>query len=150
MKRFTLLVAVVSGLLLATVHAADKEVDLKGVKCIVATDKDAKADKTADYKGGKVYFCCGNCPKAFAKDEKKFGTKANAQLVQTGQTKQGKCPISGAEINNEKELTVGGAKVKFCCDNCKGKVEKEKGDKQLEMVFGEDAWKKGEFKVETK
>lgn len=148
MKRFSLLVAVACGLLLTTVYAAD--VDLKGVKCIVATDKDAKADKSVDFKGGKVYFCCGNCPKAFSKDEKKYTTKANAQLVQTGQAKQGKCPISGQPVNDEKELTVGGAKVKFCCDNCKGKVEKAKGDEQLNLVFSEEAWKKGEFKVEKK
>jgi len=152
MRRFSLLVAIASGLLLASVHAADtdKEVDLKGIKCIVATDKDAKADKTADYKEGKVYFCCGNCPKAFAKDEKKYATKANAQLVATKQAKQHKCPITGKDVNSEKELTVGGAKVQFCCDNCKGKVDKATGDDQLELVFSDKAFEKGEFKVEKK
>ena len=41
-------------------YAADVKLD--GVKCIVAAKNDAKADKTRDYKDGKVYFCCDNCP----------------------------------------------------------------------------------------
>ncbi len=147
MKRFSLLV-VTLGFALTTAYAADVKLD--GVKCIVNGKAAAKADKSADYKGGKVYFCCDNCPKAFAADEKKFSTKANAQLVATGQAKQGKCPISGKDVDKSKELTVGGAKVQFCCDNCKGAVEKATGDDQLAKVFSEDAWKKGEFKVEKK
>jgi len=150
MRRFSLLVAIASGLLLATAYAADEKVDLKGAKCIVNAKADAKADKSRDYKDGKVYFCCDNCPKKFDKDAKEFTLKANAQLIQTEQAKQGKCPISGQDVNTEKELTVGGAKVKFCCDMCKGKVEKATGDDQLKLVFSDEAWKKGEFKVEKK
>ncbi len=147
MKRFSLLV-VTLGFALTSAYAADVKLD--GVKCIVAGNNAAKADKTRDYKGGKVYFCCDNCPKKFDGDQKAFATKANAQLVQTGQAKQGKCPISGQAVDATKELTVGGAKVHFCCGNCKGKVEKAEGDKKLDLVFSEDAWKKGEFKVEKK
>jgi len=147
MRRISLLV-ITLGFALTTAYAA--EVKLDGVKCIVAAKNDAKADKTRDYKGGKVYFCCDMCPKAFDKDEKKFASKANAQLVQTAQAKQGKCPITGKDVDATKELTVGGAKVQFCCDNCKGKVAKATGDDQLNLVFSEDAWKKGEFKVEKK
>jgi len=155
MRRFSLLVAIASGLLLASVHAADtdKEVDLKGIKCIVQADKDAKADKTVDYKDGKVYFCCNGCPKAFTKDikdEKKFAAKANAQLVATKQAVQHKCPLSGADLNKDTEITVGGAKVQFCCNMCKGKVEKKTGDDQLEMVFSDKAFDKAGFKVEKK
>ena len=147
MRRISLLV-ITLGFALTTAYAA--EVKLDGVKCIVNAKAAAKADKTRDYKGGKVYFCCDNCPKAFDKDEKKFASKANAQLVQTAQAKQGKCPISGQDVDATQELTVGGAKVQFCCDNCKGKVEKATGDDQLNLVFSEDAWKKGQFKVEKK
>ena len=146
MKRLSLLV-VALGFALTSVYAAE-EVKLDGVKCIVAGDKAAKADKSADYKGGKVYFCCGNCPKAFAKDEKKFATKANAQLVATGQAKQHKCPLSGQDLDKDTEITVGGAKVSFCCNMCKGKVEKAKGDEQLELVFSDKAFDKAGFKVE--
>ena len=147
MRRFSLLVITLA-FALTTAYAA--EVKLDGVKCIVATKNAAKADKTRDYKGAKVYFCCDNCPKKFDSDEKTYATKANAQLVQTGQAKQGKCPISGMDFDDTKELTVGGAKVHFCCDNCKGKVDKAEGDKKLDLVFSEEAWKKGAFKVEKK
>ncbi|MFN0052968.1 MAG: hypothetical protein ACKV0T_12345, partial [Planctomycetales bacterium] len=93
MKRFAVCVAAVCGLALATAYAAD-EVKLDGIKCIVAGDKAAKADKSADHKGGKIYFCCDGCPKAYDKDKAKFATKANHQLVATSQAKQAKCPLS--------------------------------------------------------
>lgn len=147
MRRFSLLVAAF-GLLLTAVVA--DEVKLDGVKCIVNAKAAAKADKSADYKDGKVYFCCDNCPKAFAKDEKKFATKANTQLVATGQAKQAKCPLSGGDLNKDTEITVAGAKVQFCCNNCKGKVEKATGDEQAEMVFSDKAFEKAGFKVEKK
>src|SRR5262249_55922221 len=131
------------------VYAAD-EVKLDGVKCVVNPKADVKADKSVDYKDGKVYFCCGNCPKKFGEDKAKFTTKANAQLVATGQAKQAKCPLSGQDLDKATEITVGGAKVSFCCNMCKGKVEKAKGDDQLELVFSDKAWDKAEFKVEKK
>jgi hypothetical protein len=155
MRRFSLLVAAF-GLLLGSVIAAD-EVKLDGIKCIMQKDKPAKAEKSVDYKDGKVYFCCDGCPKAFAKDqakdgEKKFSTKANTQLVATGQAKQHKCPISGADLNKDTEITVAGAKVQFCCEKCQGKVQglKDKPDEQADAVFGEKAFAKAEFKVEKK
>jgi YHS domain-containing protein len=147
MRRFSLL-AVALGFALTSVYAA--EVKLDGVKCIVATKNAAKADKTRDYKGGKVYFCCDNCPKKFDEDKAAFATKANTQLVQTGQAKQAKCPITGKDLNKDTEITVGGAKVQFCCDMCKGKVEKAKGDEQLDLVFSDKAFEKAGFKVEKK
>ena len=152
MRRFSLLVAAF-GLLLTSVIA--EEVKLDGIKCIVQKDKPAKADKSADYKDGKVYFCCDGCPKAFAKDQakdgdKKFSTKGNTQLVATGQAKQHKCPLSGEDLNKDTEITVAGAKVQFCCNKCKGAVEKLKGDEQADSVFGEKAFEKAGFKVEKK
>jgi hypothetical protein len=147
MRRISLLVVTLC-FALTSVYAA--EVKLDGIKCIVAGKNDAKADKTRDYKDGKVYFCCDNCPKAFDKDEKKFATKANTQLVATAQAKQGKCPLSGKDLDKSTEITVAGAKVQFCCNNCKGEVEKLKGDEQAEKVFSDEAFKKADFKVEKK
>jgi len=147
MRRLSLLVVTLA-FALTSVYAADVKLD--GVKCIVATKNPAKADKTRDYKDGKVYFCCDNCPKKFDADQKAFATKANAQLVATEQAKQAKCPISGQDVDPTKELTVGGAKVKFCCDMCKGKVEKAKDDEKLELVFSDKAFEKAGFKVEKK
>jgi hypothetical protein len=147
MRRISLLV-VMACFAMTSVYAADVKLD--GVKCIMNPKAAAKADKSVDYKDGKVYFCCDNCPKEFAKDTKKHAAKANAQLVATAQAKQGKCPLSGEALNKDTEITVGGAKVQFCCNNCKGKVEKASGDDQLNLVFSDDAFKKGDFKVEKK
>lgn len=129
------------------VNAADEK--KFSAKCIVAGDKDAKEDKSADYKGGKVYFCCDGCKGKFEKDTAKYAVKANAQLVSTGQAKQVKCPIAGKPINAEKFAEVGGVKVSFCCDGCKGKVNDAKGDDQLALVFSDEAFKKG-FEVPKK
>lgn len=111
--------------------------------------KDALEDKTADYKGGKVYFCCGNCPGAFTKDTAKYATKANAQLVSTGQFTQVKCPLSGGKLNPDTGVEVNGVKVTFCCNNCKGKVAEAKGDAQSELVFSDKAFEKG-FEIKKK
>lgn len=122
-------------------YAAEEKAKAFKATCPIA-NKPAAEDKTADYKGGKVYFCCGNCPKAFEKDTAKYSTKANQQLVATGQATQGKCPISGGKLNPDANLEVGGVKVGFCCDNCKSKVVEAKGDAQAELVFSDAAFAK--------
>jgi YHS domain-containing protein len=125
----------------ATVVAAD--VELEGVKCVVA-DKDATAGQSADYKDGKVYFCCGNCAGKFSADNKKFAAKANHQLVATKQFEQTACPITGKDVNAEKTATVAGTSVAFCCDGCKGKVESAEDDAaKLKLVFNDKAFEKG-------
>ncbi len=47
------------GLLAVAVLAAEKEINLEGVKCVMKPDAPAKAANAVDYKGGKVFFCCG-------------------------------------------------------------------------------------------
>ena len=120
------------------------EIKLEGVKCIVAP-RAAKADQSAEYKEGKVFFCCGNCPKKFAEAPEKFTTVANQQLVATGQYKQKTCPLSGGPLNPDTEIKVGDAKVAFCCPNCQGKVAAAEGKEQLELVFSEKAFEKAGF-----
>ena len=127
--------------------AADEKAKFKAT-CPVA-NKAAVEDKTVDYKGGKVYFCCGNCSAAFSKDTAKFAVKANQQLAATGQAKQIKCPLSGAKLNPDANVMVGDVKVEFCCNNCKGKVAEAKGDAQAELVFSDKAFEKG-FEVTKK
>ena len=95
----------------ATVVAAD--VDFKKIKCVIA-DKPADEAKTADYKDGKVYFCCGGCAGKFAKDSKKFAAKANHQLVATKQYEQKGCPMSGKEVNKETLVKFGQTEVGLC------------------------------------
>ena len=131
----------------ATVVAGD--VELEGVKCVVAP-RDANPEKSADYKGGKVYFCCGNCAGKFESDAKKYATKANHQLVATKQYEQKVCPFSGGDLNADTAIKLAGVKVAFCCNNCKGKVESaEKDAKKIELVFNDKAFEKG-FKKTAK
>jgi YHS domain-containing protein len=146
MKRLPI-VATAFAALVAVSFAAD--VDLSDVKCVMNPKAAAKVDKTVDYKGGKVYFCCDNCPKGFATKikagDKVVAAKGNKQLVETGQAKQAKCPFTGGPM--KEKLTVAGAEIQFCCNNCKGKAEKMEGDEQVVAIFGDEAFKKAGFKV---
>jgi hypothetical protein len=81
-------------------------------------------EATAAFEGGKVCFCCEKCVKAFEADSAKFAAKARQQLVVTGQFNQTACPLSGGKVKAGTDLDVGGVKVGFCCNNCKGKVAK--------------------------
>ncbi len=119
------------------------KVDFKKVTCVINPKAKAKEAQATEYKGGKVYTCCGGCLAKFKKSPEKFATAANAQLVSTKQYKQAKCPISGGKVNDSKTVTVGGVKVGFCCGNCQGKVKNAEGKAQAELVFGEKAFKKG-------
>lgn len=138
MKKYTLsFAALLVAMIVAAVYA---EVKLEGVKCPIS-GQPVKADKTVDYKGAKVYFCCENCPKSF--NAEKNATKANAQLFQTAQAKQKACPLSGKDIDASTKIKVGDTEVAFCCNNCKGAVSKAKPEEALEMVFANKAFDKG-------
>jgi YHS domain-containing protein len=144
---FIAVLVVASVTVVASENELASDVSLDGVKCIVAP-RDAQASKSADYKEGKVYFCCGGCAGKFAAAEKKFATQANRQLVQTKQYKQTGCPISGGGINPETMIKVDGTEVAFCCGNCKAKVESAEGKEQSKLVFGEKAFKKAYKKAD--
>lgn len=144
------LVSVFAVFAIASVTVLAEDIKLDGVKCVVAP-RPVSADKSAEYKDGKVFFCCGNCAGKFAEDSKKFATTANMQLVATKQYEQKACPLSGGPLNADTEIKVGEAKVSFCCNNCKGKVESTQGKDQLELVYGDKAFEKAGFaKVATK
>lgn len=147
-KTTLLILALATSLVLPRLIADEKD-KLNGAKCLVAAKNAAKADKSLEYRGAKIYFCCDNCPKAYEKDKAKYATKANHQLALTGQAKQEKCPLSGGDLNKDATADVAGVKVTFCCNNCKGKVEKAEGDAKLELAFADTAFDKG-FKVEKK
>jgi len=136
LPRITLVLSMVAVLVgSAVVTAAPKEP--KEAKCPVS-GKGCNPDKHADFAGGKVYFCCDNCAGAFKTDSAKFATKAHQQMVSTGQLVQKCCPLSGGATKPETKLAVGDAEVTFCCNNCKGKVEKATPEEQLTLVFGGD------------
>jgi YHS domain-containing protein len=145
--RSVLAGATVAGLLAVTLYAAD--VKLEGVKCLMNPKADAKAEASADYKGAKVYFCCGNCLKKFTDKPEEKAARANHQLVATKQATQEKCPLTGRALNDEQTVKVAGVDVTLCCPGCKGKVTKAEGDEQLELVFSDKAFEKG-FKLPKK
>jgi len=97
-----LLVALVCSVV--TVSAAVKEP--KDAACPVSGKK-CNPEKSADFAGGKVWFCCGNCEKAFSGDPTKFAAKAHQQMVSTGQLVQKGCPFSGGPVKAGTQLAVG-------------------------------------------
>ncbi len=117
----------------ALVSAAVKEP--KDAKCPVS-GKGCNPEKSVSFAGGSVYFCCGNCEKAFEGDSAKFAAKAHQQMVSTGQLVQKGCPFSGNPVKEGTQLAIGDAEVGFCCPGCKGRVEKASADEQVNMVFG--------------
>lgn len=127
---------------IAGAWAADLKLD--GIKCIVAP-RPIDATKSAEYKDGKVFFCCNGCAGKFTADNKKFSSAANQQLVATKQYEQHKCPISGGDLTDGTELKVAETEVKFCCNGCKGKVADAEEKEQVELVFGEKAFEKAGF-----
>ena len=145
--RSLLLCATSVAVLAITVFAAE-EVKLDGIKCVMNPKAAAKSASSVDYKGGKVYFCCDNCPKKF--DAEKNAVAANHQLVATKQAKQSKCPLSGEPCKPDHKVTVNGATVAFCCEQCQGKAEKATGDDQLKLLFSNAAFEKAGFKVAGK
>ncbi len=147
-SRVLAVTSVVALVFAATLYAG--EVKLEGVTCLLNSKKAANAEKSCDYKKGKVYFCCDKCAGAFAKAKDKFATKANKQLVATKQYKQAKCPMSGKKCDASKTCKLGGVKVAFCCDKCVGAVAAAKGAKQDELVFGDKSFAKGFVLAKTK
>jgi len=148
MIRMSLPIAVKSLLVIAVFFAGEEKARLEGVKCPVA-GKPAKTENTAAYRDGKLYFCCDKCPKEFAENKAKYATKANHQLVATGQATQATCPFTGGEVDEDTQITAAGAKIAFCCENCKAKAGKVKGDEQVELLFNDKAFDKAGFKVAT-
>lgn len=116
-----------------SLRAADEK---PALKCPVS-GKAVDESKTADFNSGKVAFCCGNCPKEFAKNQTKYAAKANLQLVQSGQLKQVKCPLKGKPCAAGKSVEVAGVKVGFCCDGCLAKASKASGDEQISLLFSD-------------
>lgn len=118
-----------------------KDEDKFTAKCPVSGEAAVKAQFSA-YKEKEVYFCCDKCKAKFDAEPTKFEVKANHQLVQTKQFKQKKCPISGSDFVKEQSAKVANVNVRFCCEKCKGAVDVAEGDKKLEMIFAEAAFKK--------
>ena len=144
MKKYFGSMLAVFGLGLTVAIGAAWAIDVTGVTCPVS-GAPVKEDASVDYRGGKLYFCCNKCPVSYGKDKQKYATKANLQLVASGQAAQEKCPISKHDFDEDTTLDVGGVSVKFCCDKCVKAVTEVEGDDKLDLVFGDkvfdDAYK---------
>jgi YHS domain-containing protein len=129
------LLLVAGGLTAAEVASAEKE--FKATCPVSGRPAIEKAVLEMPKGGGKVYFCCENCPKAYKADPEKFALKINRQLLETGQVVQVACPISGQPVNEETLQEVGQAKAGFCCENCLAKFTAASDDKKLEIMFAD-------------
>jgi YHS domain-containing protein len=145
MKNFAATLAVAAFAFVSVMAFAADEADAPKITCPVS-GKPAVAEHTVDYKGGKVQFCCPNCPKAFSADPAKFAVKANHQLALTGQAKQVACPFTGAKLNPEKKADVAGVSVNFCCGNCEAKAKAMSQEDLLAKAFSDAAFDKA-YKV---
>lgn len=108
MKTLKMLSLIICGLMLSLSQsfAADPvntECPIKG-KAITAKSK------TADV---EVTFCCKKCKAKFDKD-------VLAGLQKFAAAEDGKCPISGKDIDKAQKST---ATVGVCCNGCKKKVD---------------------------
>ncbi len=72
MARYIIAIAalITAALFVGTSTFAGDEKKFKA-KCPVS-GKDINKDCSVKYNGGKVYFCCPNCPAVFKKKTKKF------------------------------------------------------------------------------
>ena len=122
--------------------AASAKEETKFTATCPVSGEAAVKEQFAGYKEKEVYFCCEKCKAAFEADTKKFAEKANQQLVQTKQFKQTKCPLSGGDLNKEQFAKVGGVKVTFCCEKCKGAIEAASKEEQLTKIFSEAVFTK--------
>ncbi len=127
--------------------SALRAADSPALKCPVS-GKAVDATKTVDFNGGKVAFCCENCPKAFTAAPAKFTAKANLQLVQSKQLKQAKCPLTARDVAADKSVDVEGVKVGLCCGNCLKKAQGASGDALITLLFGNP--KAGAFEPASK
>ena len=136
------MIGVVATVLLIAVTVTADDISVENVKCLIS-GAPAQADKSIDYKDGKLFFCCNNCPSAFDAEDESMVIKANHQLVATKQYEQKGCPMSGGPVTQGTEVTIAGATVGFCCTNCKAKVESaEDAAAKMKLVFSNEAFKK--------
>lgn len=111
------------------------------IVCPVSGEAASKEVKVA-FNGGDVYLRCAGCKAKFEKDPQKYAAKANHQLVSTGQAVQVACPVSGGKVNKDVKLKVAGVDVAFFCGGCRAEVAEAKADQQVQLVFGNEAFKK--------
>lgn len=113
-------------------------------------EKTATMDYSESHRGGKIYFCTGDCVKQFQATPLRYAVLANMQLVSSGQAKQIACPVTGEDIQPNNDLVIDGLTIRFCCIGCRGKVaDEEQKEIRRYYVFGNNAFRRG-FQVRPK
>lgn len=110
----------------------------ESVACAVMPDHKvnvAEATKKGLYQDveyTRYYFCCDNCPKAFAKDPDKFTKNGGVDLQAIGVPKEIHCSVMTDEkvdvekaLDNGKYADYNGRRYFFCCDGCPAAFKKE-------------------------
>lgn len=90
-------------------------------KCPVS-GAEVDASVTSEHSGQLVAFCCGNCKGKFDADPAAFVAKVEG-LVR--KPVNGKCPVSGADVDASITSDHGGKLVAFCCGKCKAKFDED-------------------------
>jgi YHS domain-containing protein len=114
-----------AGLLCSTALAADEEKkEGKAQATCPVTGKAIDKAFFAEQDGKRVYFCCGHCPAAFAKDPATYVKKLEdagvvLEKVQTA------CPVTDGKIDKKFFTDYEGKRVYFCCGNCPAEFAKD-------------------------
>lgn len=98
-------------------------------KCPVS-GKDIDAANTVLYKAQSIAFCCDKCPAKFEKEPAKYigkvpEFKEPVAAADPAKPINAKCPISGKDIDAATAFVYKTQAIAFCCNNCRGKFEKE-------------------------
>lgn len=142
--RSLVVTAALLGAALAAGHApaADQQPALQAW-CVV-TNHAISPNISADYRGGKVYFCSDECRKKFLAEPSRYAVRANYQMAVTGQTRQVACPFTGKALNPRiAPMEVGGLSISFCCRACQQTVSVADYQTRIELVFSDAAFGKG-------
>jgi len=128
------LVTLTTCLAIAATAAAKASLDDPINKTCPLTGKDVNPTKTVEYEKQLIGFCCDDCKGKFESDPKKYigkvkefkkGKKEADEEISFADPINKKCPVSGKDVNKEKTSEYEGQLIGFCCDDCKGKFDKE-------------------------
>ena len=132
------------------------EANPKKLTCLVSGEKINVSDaETANYKDGKVYFCCPGCSSDFVENKNQYTAAANFQLVLTSQYAQNTCPATGRKIKKNtktepKSIQVNGHVVELCCGGCLKKTTKMTDAQRMEFLFSDKSFKNGYVLAKSK
>jgi YHS domain-containing protein len=136
--RLKAFVALVVFLLVPLVALTEEKNKTELAPMCPVSGKEINKNFSVTYLGGKLYFANSESLKTFQANTEKYVTRANMQLVITGQARQKACPLMGKIVIEGKSVTVAGIKVDLCCTMCQKKLTKAKPEEQVEMVFGKN------------